>query len=504
MEAIKISKNYQFHILLNVLFSLIITLSSYVHTPLNNFKDYSIYSIHFILQQFCVFGFLYILSLNRFVFKIIFPILFITLSAIAFWAFSLDISFSDGIVQATMETKSDIALDLINVPFLFFILVSIIATWYILKIYNRIQFNLFDKKLFILSLIAISTFFIVEKKRNGTLKSRLPFNVYFEIKNYFSKNNTNFTKINQSVNCEVENLKIYLILGESVRADHLSLNGYNRNTTPLLSAQKNIISFPNIFTNKTYTAISLPQILSNESIYDSIDKIPKYALTDILNHANIKTSWVGNQTPEKSYNYFIQNSENKIIIDPLHSIYSFKKASDLELLKHINPSQKNKQNSLSIFHMIGSHWYYENRYSEQFKKFKPTIKSKYIPSNTKEEMINSYDNTIVALDYFLNNFIEELKKSNEKSLLLYVSDHGELLGENNKWLHAYNSNEKGLQNPAFIVWYSDHYNEEFSVEIQNIEKKQQQHKTLDMIYHSVLDIFKVENRYYNKKESLLN
>jgi len=98
-------------------------------------------------------------------------------------------------------------------------------------------------------------------------------------------------------------------------------------------------------------------------------------------------------------------------------------------LKRINPFKTGY-----IFHFIGSHWYCNYRYPENLKKYLPITKSRSINHNTKEEIINSYDSTILYMDFFVSSIINLVK--HENCILIYISDHGELLGENNQWLHA--------------------------------------------------------------------
>src|SRR5690606_10916601 len=123
----------------------------------------------------------------------------------------------------------------------------------------------------------------------------------------------------------------------------------------------------------------------------------------------IPTIWIGNQTPEKSYLPFIENSTQRIFVDPTHSEFSFSKALDETMLPEFQKELKPNQSQFMLIHMMGSHWYYENRYPIEFQKFKPVIQSKYIPSNSAESMINSYDNTLVYLDYFIYKIIQTLK-----------------------------------------------------------------------------------------------
>ena len=86
-------------------------------------------------------------------------------------------------------------------------------------------------------------------------------------------------------------------MGESVRADHLGINGYSRNTTPRLQQNNKIISFSKIHTPLTYTAISVPQILTNNAVNEK-SKENIYSIYSILNKLNYETTWIGNQSPE--------------------------------------------------------------------------------------------------------------------------------------------------------------------------------------------------------------
>ena len=63
-----------------------------------------------------------------------------------------------------------------------------------------------------------------------------------------------------------DSIKAVFVLGETLRADHLHLNGYSRNTTPLLSSREGVISFSDLFTSKTITATSVPQMLTDQKL----------------------------------------------------------------------------------------------------------------------------------------------------------------------------------------------------------------------------------------------
>lgn len=498
MEVIKKYKTQLlFHLFLNFVVAVFITLASYYHFPLYTFSDFGFYLSHFLVLQFSVFGFLYVLSLNKYVFRIGFPILFLLFSTVAHWVYSQDIAITHSIIQVTLETKADIALGLISLPFFLYMLVSIVMVYFILKFYTKVKVNQFKSPLIVLAIIGILSYSFVENYRFGTFNRRLPYNVITATQSYFEQNSLLLKPINTSLKTNIDSLNVIFILGESVRADHLQLNGYKRKTTPFLSQRDNIISFPNTYTPLTYTAISIPQILTNATLTDDYSRA-KYSLIEVLNQANIETNWIGNQTPEKSYELFIEQSKFSKIIDPLHSELSFQKDYDEKLLPVFEIIYKPYKNQFTTLHMMGSHWWYETRYPEAFRTFKPVIKSKHIPSNTTEEMINSYDNTIVYMDYFVNETIKLVEKQNSNTLIIYLSDHGELLGEDNLWLHAQPG--KASENPAMIVWYSNQFKNKYPKVVSNLKSHQTQKLDLDFFFHSILDLYQIKGIPYDQKK----
>lgn len=498
MEVVKKYKSqFLFHLLLNSVFALFITLASYYNLPVYSIVDFGFYFIHFIVLQFSVFGFLYFLSLNKFIFRLFFPIIFLLFSCIAYWVYFQDIGISHSIIQVSLETKPDIIIDLISLPFVLYTIISVIALYFVLKSYNKLNINQIKSPLLPLAVLAVFSYSFVENYRYGTFKRRLPYNVIVSFNEYFKQNNLVLKPINNNIKATTDSLSIVFVLGESVRADHIQLNGYSRKTTPLLAARKNILSFPNTYTPLTYTAISVPQLLTNATLTDDYS-LPKYSLIEVLNRANIQTCWIGNQTPEKSYESFINQSGLKKIIDPLHSELSFTKDYDAKMLPHFAKTFKPYENQFTTIHMMGSHWWYETRYPESFRKFKPVIKSKHVPSNTSQEMINSYDNTIVYLDYFLNELIKHVEKQNSNTVIIYLSDHGEILGEDNLWLHAQKT--KASENPALIMWYSNNFEKKHPKIIANLKSNQNKKIDLDFFFPSILYLYQIENISYDKKK----
>jgi len=496
----KYKRHFYFHLVLNIIIGLVISFSSYIHLPLFGIKDYLFYGVHFLVLQFTIFGFLYLISLHKRLFFILFPILFLLFSLASYWVYSQDITVSQNIIQVALETKLSIVWDLISVPLILYILFILLLIFILLKMFNNLNDNKIRSPLTILAIIAVLTYWTIELYRDGTLERRLPYSLMVALYDYYQKpvlqlQAADFNTIKN------DSLQVILILGESVRADHLRLNGYYRNTTPNLIKIEQLVSFPHAFTPHTFTASSVPQILTDLSVNDQDNK-PKFSLIDMLNKAQIKTNWIGNQTPEKSYNTFIEQSQNHYLHDPLHSEINFKKALDINLLPYIKKALQHNMNQFMVVHVMGSHWYYENRYDKRFRKYFPVTKSKNLSSNSNESIINSYDNTIVYMDYFVSQLIDIMQINNENRIIIYLSDHGEILGEDGKWLHA--QSHKAATNPAMFFWYSKSFKNKHPDFVTALETGKNKNLTLDFLYHSVLHIYGFPENSYNKKLSVFN
>ncbi len=500
MEKSNVKQQLKFHLILQFFIVLFITLSSYIYIPFGDAKAFFIYVIHFLLLQFSVFGFVYLLSLVKKLFLVVFPLIFLVLASLSFWVYTQDITISIGLMQAIVESKIDIVIDTISIQFLAFLFIAITSLFFLMKSFKRLKTNGINTPLFLFAICGIATFFLVENYKYGAFKRKLPYSAYFALKDYVNKSNIKLKEVPQGVTTSAKNIEIIFVLGESVRADHLGLNGYDRNTTPQLALQNNIVSFTNIYTPLTYTAISVPQILTDKSITDVNDK--KWtSLYSVLKNADFVTNWIGNQTLEKSYREIVQTNDSVKIIDKFHSVLSFKKEQDMTILKYFKDDKINK-NKISTLHMIGSHWYYNSRVTKNFEYYKPIVKSKYVGSSTSEELINAYDNTILYLDTFLNKLITGLKKSSKNTILIYLSDHGEILGEDGKWFHA--QEHKASKNPAMIVWFSDTFKNSYPLKIERLMAKKQDSISTDFLFHSILDIGGIENFNFNKEKSIFN
>lgn len=489
MEKLRsLKSNILFHLLLNVIVVIFITGASYYHTPLEGFKDKAIYFLHLLALQSTVAGILYFLSLQKWLFRIGFSVLFILFCTYSFWAYTQDVSVTPGLVQATLESQPDIVFDVITLPYALFILAALIVLFFLLKFYKSVDPRRGFIVFIIPALLCLGVFFFVENKRPGSLKNRLPYNLVAGVNTYFSEPHLILKTSFSEVKRRQDSIKVVFVLGETVRADHLGINGYHRKTTPLLAAEDNVISFKDLFTSHTYTATSVPQILTDQNLSEEKDSYT--SVYSIANLADVTTTWIGNQSLEKSFSPIVETNDEIILVDAYKSEFSFRKALDEALLAPLDATLPKKTEQLITLHMMGSHWWYENRYSDGFRKYTPVIDSKYVPSQSKEQMVNSYDNTILYLDFFLDAVIERLKQEKAPTVMVYISDHGELLGEDGKWLHAQPG--KSLENPAFMVWFSDAYTAKYPDVVSELKAKQSSKVTTDIVYPLLLDLLSID------------
>ncbi|WP_378180128.1 phosphoethanolamine transferase [Aquimarina sp. SS2-1] len=483
---------------LNIIFALFITCSSYYHIPLKGGKDVIAYLIHLLIIQSTFAGVLYIFSLSRVLFKVVFSLVFLILGFISFWVYSIDISVSSALINAVFTTKSYIVKDLISWQLVLYILFLIAVLVLIFRFYDRLEKRMGYRVFLPISVGLVCMFFWVDQIRLQSFSTKLPYSLFYSLAAYFNQEELPLKKIKKVDDIDQNKIKVVLIIGESVRADHLQLNGYFRKTMPKLANRNNIVSFDKVFTNKTNTALSLPYILTNRNIYDhSQDSIT--SLFDMINSRNISTQWIGNQLLESSYEPIVKTNKEVFIIDELRSFWSFNKKQDLDLLPLLSEKISLSDTGLFSLHMIGSHWWYEDKYTDKYRQYRPVVDSKYIPSLTKDQMINSYDNTILYLDNFLDAVIGILQHQKEPSVMLYISDHGEALGEDGKWLH---SHYKSLTNPAMLVWYSDSFKNYYNNKIDILIEREDESITTDVIYHSVLDIFNIKE--YDVQQSVFD
>ncbi|HHH3395004.1 TPA: phosphoethanolamine transferase EptA [Klebsiella aerogenes] len=305
-----------------------------------------------------------------------------------------------------------------------------------------------------------------------------------------------------------KNLTI-VVLGETSRAENFSLGGYDRETNPRLK-QDDVVYFPKTTSCGTATAVSVPCMFSNmpRAHYDEELAHHQEGVLDILQRAGVQVLWNDNDGGCKGACDRVphQNVTNLNLSGECIDGECYDDVLFHNLDSYIDNLQ---QDGIIVLHTIGSHGpTYYNRYPAEFKKFTPTCDTNEIQSCTQQQLTNTYDNTILYVDYVVDKAIKLLQSKQDKftTSLVYLSDHGESLGEDGVYLHGlpYSIAPDTQKHVPMLLWLSPDYQQRYGVSSQCL---QQQAKTNDYsqdnLFSTLLGLLGVNSREYQAKDDLL-
>ena len=280
---------------------------------------------------------------------------------------------------------------------------------------------------------------------------------------------------------------VVLVIGESARKANFQLYGYKRDTNPLLSRQNGLKVYQ-ATSCATYTTAGCKAILEPKNSGDLYEVLPNYAF-----RTGVDVSW-------RTYNW----GEPPIHIDEyLTDTDLAAKYPDVDgrydcilyagLRQRIESSKKDKV--LIILHTSTSHGpKYADKYPKEFEVYKPVAKSIEEGEKNVEMLVNAYDNTIRYTDYLLDSLINTLREMTDwKTAMIFISDHGESLGENKMFMHGLPMKlaPKEQYEIPFFVWTSDN----FRTYKSNLPAVLEQH----YIFHSVLNLLSIQSPAYQEE-----
>jgi lipid A ethanolaminephosphotransferase len=253
------------------------------------------------------------------------------------------------------------------------------------------------------------------------------------------------------------------VVGETARADHFGLNGYTRNTTPLLSKQSDLYSFKDAVSCGTSTAYSIPCMFSyaNRADYDIdtakynenvLDTLSKQGINVIWRDNNSSSKGVADRVTFEDYKTADTNPNCDVECRDIGMLDGFDK-----LVKSGSSQKEMPKDTLILLHQMGNHGpaYYQ-RYPKAFETYNPVCMTNELSKCDAQSVINGYDNAIRYTDYFLSHVIDTLKpyEQDYDVVMVYISDHGESLGENNIYLHGlpYKFAPDAQKHVPTIVW----------------------------------------------------
>ncbi len=285
--------------------------------------------------------------------------------------------------------------------------------------------------------------------------------------------------------CSDDRPVVVLVLGESARGDHFSLNGYARKTCPYLEKETNIINMGIARSFDIQTRKSLIGMLTNATEEERTPTIGSFI--SLYNKHGFKTCFYSRQNRLGRSGHLTDT-----LIGSTQDIRYLSSPSDLDILQETAPLfRQHDQGLLVLLHTTGSHFDYRRNYTEEFRMFVP---DDYTPETLKDvpqNVINAYDNTIVKTDAFLFNLFNQLRQHN--AIVIYVSDHGQLLGEHGRFLHAVGGTDTAYseqKNIPFFIWYSDPYAQRHADIIQALNEAAASDRTIthDSLFHTILPL----------------
>lgn len=303
-------------------------------------------------------------------------------------------------------------------------------------------------------------------------------------------------------------LLVVLVVGETARSANFSLAGYARETNPQLD-QLPVITFPNVSACGTSTAVSVPCMFSpfGREAYSDRKAKSHESVLDVLKRVGIRVLWRDNNSGCKSTCDRVERHADRELWT---SAYCTGELCFDEVLLAGLPEwiQAAPGDALVVLHQQGSHGpAYYRRSPAGFKKFLPECEGEAIERCSREEIVNAYDNTILYTDHVLAELIRLLEReAPERDVaMLYVSDHGESLGERGLYLHGlpFRLAPDEQTRVPLLLWLSEGFGASRGVERACLEQRSQEALSHDLLFHSVLGLFDVGTASYDPALDLL-
>jgi lipid A ethanolaminephosphotransferase len=296
------------------------------------------------------------------------------------------------------------------------------------------------------------------------------------------------------------------VVGETARADHFSLNGYARTTNPAL-AQQAVISFSNAWSCGTNTADSVPCMFSHLGRESFFSRKANYDnALDVLQAAGYSVVWLDNNSGCKGVCARVPTEDVSLAKHPVHcnadgcfdEVLSADLAKRIQVLRAAKPTAKGV---VVVMHQLGSHGpAYFKRSPTNAKPFLPECTTNVLQSCQSDGIINAYDNSIAYTDRMLASVVTELKTlpTNFAPAMVYMSDHGESLGEAGTYLHGlpYAIAPDSQKRVPLIMWLSPAMQHQRGIQANCMQGQQDKPLSHDFLFHSVLSLLNVRTASY--------
>lgn len=336
-----------------------------------------------------------------------------------------------------------------------------------------------------------------------------PFNIISNIVTALQRTyqSANFDKSSADFNYNAVNThdanqeEIYvLVIGETSRAINWELFGYERPTNPRLSKRDNIIKFPHAVSQSNTTHKCVPMMLTHTTplSFDSI--MYRKSIITAFKEVGYSTAVFSNQAKNHSYTqYFSEEADN---VEYLEGDKHYDHIL-VDLLRHNLEKNKGKKQFV-ILHAYGSHFNYKERYPDSLSYFNPDDASQANIMH-RSELLNAYDNATRYTDGVIDDVINLLDATNTKAVMIYTSDHGEDIfdDERERFLHASPIPTYYQLHVPMVTWISEEYDAAYPEIRKNLLKNNEKYiAPTQSIFHTLLDISGIHTVYYDAEQSI--
>ncbi len=290
-----------------------------------------------------------------------------------------------------------------------------------------------------------------------------------------------------------------IIAGETARAESFSLGGYKKNTNPEL-ARQDITYFSDTSSCGTITAVSLPCMFSvyTRDDYTHEKGLETENLLDVLKHAGVHVEWWDNNTGHKS----VADRVTSIALSASDNPKYCKNGECLDgiFLDKLDTWMSGvTQDTVLVLHQLGSHGpAYYLRYPDEYRRFTPDCQSAEFSKCSREEILNAYDNSIAYTDHIISSVIDRLRDKQDKldTSLIYMSDHGESVGEFGLYLHGapYFVAPSQQTHVPYVLWLGK--DAKSTIRQDCLTKEATEPQSHDKLFHTVLGLMQVKTKVY--------
>jgi heptose-I-phosphate ethanolaminephosphotransferase len=287
-----------------------------------------------------------------------------------------------------------------------------------------------------------------------------------------------------------------LVIGESSRPQNWSLFGYPRDTTPRLRKTPGLVPLPDMLTTAPHTAVAVPSMLSLEPIEHWGSILAEKSIVEAFHEAGVKTYWLSAQAADSWAGLIPQIAAEA---DRRRYFDSGYDGALLDELRSILAGMAEGAKIFVVLHTKGSHFEYSRRYPREFASLFRTE-----GATRRQRLVDEYDDSIAYTDWFLSSAIAELQRQQVRSVLLYASDHGENLLDDDRQLLGHALGTRYDLATAAVVWVSEALARARPDQIAALRANAASKLSLSDISHSMLDVAGIETRQLDRRRSIFS